>query len=434
MSLHRKFFHFVIPSIISMWIYALYTMVDGVFVAAGVGEHALAAVNLSLPYVNTLFSLGLLFAAGTSALISMALGRGERETACRYFNQNLVVVSAVCLAVTAATLLALEPVARFLGGGADTLEYVKQYVGVISPFAIFFAVSYNLELQVKADGAPQVSTAGILCCGLMNVALDYLFVMRLHWGVRGAALATGMAQVSSTAVFALYFLFRRKRLEFGWFGWELSIYRRSLPLGLSDGLTELSNALVIFAFNLTIIRVLGEDKVASYTIIGYVNTLVLMTMSGTAQGIQPIVSFHYGAGEEKACHTILRYGARAVLAFSGVLFAAVELLAPVIVGLFLEEASPLYLYTVEALRKFGVSFLLVGWNVLASGFFTAVGLSRFALPISLGRGCVLLLASLAVTAFVIGGEALWFATALAEGICLLLTAAFFLRYARNRRG
>ena len=175
MSLHRKFFHFVIPSIISMWIYALYTMVDGVFVAAGVGEHALAAVNLSLPYVNTLFSLGLLFAAGTSALISMALGRGERETACRYFNQNLVVVSAVCLAVTAATLLALEPVARFLGGGADTLEYVKQYVGVISPFAIFFAVSYNLELQVKADGAPQVSTAGIICCGLMT----YYFIAAL---------------------------------------------------------------------------------------------------------------------------------------------------------------------------------------------------------------------------------------------------------------
>ena len=431
MSLQRKFFHFVIPSIISMWIYALYTMVDGVFVAAGVGEHALAAVNLSLPYVNTLFSLGLLFAAGTSALISMALGRGERETACRYFNQNLVVVSAVCLAVTAATLLALEPVAQFLGGGADTLEYVKQYVGVISPFAIFFAVSYNLELQVKADGAPQVSTAGIICCGLMNMALDYLFVMRFHWGVRGAALATGLAQVASTAVFTLYFLFRRKRLEFGWFGWELSIYRRSLPLGLSDGLTELSNALVIFVFNLTIIRVLGPDRVASYTIIGYVNTLVLMTMSGTAQGIQPLVSFSCGAGEKRECHTFLRYGAAAILAFSVVLTAVVQLFAPAIVGLFLEPASPLYPYTITAMRKFGLSFLLVGWNVLASGYFTAMGLSRFALPISLGRGCVLLLASLAVTAFLIGGEALWFATALSEGLCLLMTAAFFLRYARS---
>lgn len=427
MSLRRQFFKFVAPSIASMWIFSLYSMVDGMFVAKGVGEQALAAVNLSLPYVNVVFALGLIFATGTSTLISVALGMEERERACRYFNQNLAVVAVVCAALTAVTLLALEPIARFLGGGDGTLGYVKQYVGTIAPFAVFFAVSYNLEVQVKADGAPQISTCGVCACGLMNVALDALFVLRFHWGVWGAALATGLAQVTSTVIFVLYFRFRSRRLSFGRFGRELAVYRKIVPLGLADGLTEFSNGLVIFAFNLAIIRVLGPEKVTSYTVISYVNTLVLMTMSGTAQGIQPLVSFHFGAGKKDVCRTLLRYGLTAAAVFGAVLFAAAELLAPALVGFFLEESSALYGYTVAALRVFAFSFLPVGFNVVTAGYFTAVERPAFAFPISVGRSCVLLLLALGVTAFAIGGEAIWLATTLSEGVCLVMTASFLLR-------
>lgn len=433
MSLRRKFFKFVLPSIVSMWIFSFYTMVDGIFVSRGVGEHALAAVNLAIPFVNVMFAVGVLFATGTSTLISIALGMGEQERARRYFNQNLIVVGAVCLGLTAVSLLALDPISRFLGGGADTLDYVKQYIGTIAPFAIFFAISYNLEVQVKADGAPQVSAIGVCSCSVMNILLDYVFVMRFGWGVWGAALATGLAQVTSTAIFVLYFVFRPHRLRFGRFGWELSIYRRVFPLGLSEGLNELSNGLVIFAFNLAIIRVLGPDKVTSYTVISYVNTLVLMTMTGTSQGIQPLASYYHGAGDRAAIHTVLRYGLTAVAAFAAVLFTATQLFAPGIVGLFLDGDSQLFGYTVSALRKFGVSFLPVGFNVVMAGFFTAIERPQFAFPISVGRSLVLLMASLWVMAFLVGGEALWFAAALSEGLCLVLTAVFSARYARSLR-
>ncbi|MGI6029283.1 MAG: MATE family efflux transporter [Candidatus Heteroscillospira sp.] len=432
MSLLRKFFKFVIPSIAAMWVFSLYTMVDGMFVSHGVGEHALAAVNLSLPYVNLIFAVGLMFAVGASTLISISLGMGRREEACRCFNQNLSVVSAVCLLMSAATLLFLDPIARLLGGGENTLDYVKQYVGTIAPFAVFFAVSYNLEVQVKADGAPFVSTIGVCACALMNVVLDYIFVMHFHWGVWGAALATGLAQVCSTVIFALYFIYRGNRLKFGCFKPKLSLYRRIIPLGLSEGLTELSNGLVIFAFNLAIIRVLGEDKVTSYTVISYVNTLVLMTMSGISQGIQPLVSYHFGAGETVVCRRVLGFGLTAVASFAAVLFALSELFAPAIVGLFLERESGLFDYTVQALRLFGVSFLPVGFNVVMSGYFTAVEKPGCAFPISVGRSLVLLLASLWFTAAILGGEALWTASAISEFLCLLLTAFFVCR--SKRRG
>ena len=209
MPLRRQFFRYIIPSILSMWIFSLYTMVDGIFVSWGVNENALAAVNLSMPFVSFVFAVGMLFATGTSTVISIALGEKDRETACRYFNQNLLVVSVVCIVLSAVTMLNLDRICIFLGGGKETLPYVRDYVGTIAPFAIFFAVSYNLEVQVKSDGAPQVSSIGVCSCGLMNILLDYVFVMRFHWGIRGAAFATGLAQVTSTLVFVLYFIFRR---------------------------------------------------------------------------------------------------------------------------------------------------------------------------------------------------------------------------------
>jgi len=411
-----------------MWIYSLYTIVDGIFVSNGVGEDALAAVNLVQPYVNVMFAIGIFFATGTSTVISLELGKGDRNRACRFFNQNLVVVAVFCLTFSALTLLFTDPLARFLGGSEATLDYVKQYITAIAPFAVFFAISYNLEIQVKADGSPQVSTIGVLSCGLANVILDYLFVIVLEWGVWGAALATGLAQSTSTVVFTCYFFFRKKRLQFGRFGRELSVYKRIIPLGLSEGLSEFFNGLVILAFNLAIIRVLGADKVASYTIVGYVHMMVLMTMSGASQGMQPLVSYNLGAGDRKTCHKLLRYGLALCGGASLVLFAVAELFAPAIVSWFLEESSDLYGYTIYALRLFAPAFLIAGINVVMAAFFTAVEKPRYAFPIAVGRGCVLMFLSLGITAFVLGGDAIWLTAALSEVLCLVLTAVFSVKY------
>ena len=150
----KKFFKFVLPSIVSMWIFALYTMVDGMFVSWGVGESALASVNLSMPYVIMIFTIGLLMATGTSTLISVSLGKKEEEQASRLFTMNLAVLTVLSLAVTAVSLIFLEPIALFLGASPDNITYVKEYVGTISVFAVFFILSYNMEALVKTDGHP----------------------------------------------------------------------------------------------------------------------------------------------------------------------------------------------------------------------------------------------------------------------------------------
>lgn len=431
-SLVKRFFQFVIPSIVSMWVFSLYTIVDGIFVARGVGEHALAAVNLSMPFTSLVFTLGVLLAAGTSTVISIALGEGKLERARNYFNQNLCVTAAVSVLLCVVTLLQLEKVAMFLGATSSTLIYVKEYVGIIAVFAIFFTISYNLEIQVKANGAPQVSAIGVLSCALMNVMLDYVFVIRLGWGVRGAALATGLAQATSTMVFLTYFLTHRQRLRLGRFTWELKVYRRILPLGLSDGFSELSNGVVIFLFNHVVLSVIGEEAVVTYTIISYVNTLILMTMLGTAQGLQPLISFHLGAGQRSVCHRFLRMGLCLTTGCSIAFFLAVELGAGGIVGLFLDgETNVLFADSVLALQLYAWTFLVTGINVVMAGFFTAVERPAFSFPLSMGRGLVFICGSLALLPTWLGAAGIWLSPLVSELLCLVLTICFALYYRRG---
>ena len=433
MELRKRFLRFVLPSIASMWAFSLYTIIDGIFVARGVGETAMAAVDLSMPFTSLVFAIGVALAAGTSTLISISLGKGDLDRARGLFSQNLAVTAAVSLVITALALIFLEDIALFLGATADTLRYVEEYVGTIAVFAVFFTVSYNMEVQVKANGAPQISTVGVLSCGLMNVALDALFVLVFRWGVWGAALATGLAQVTSAVVFFVYFHTHRERLRLEPFRLDLGAYRRILPLGLSEGLNELSNGLVIFLFNRTILRVIGEQALPTYTIISYVSTLVLMTMTGTAQGMQPLVSWSLGAGRRRDCWRLMRYGAVTAALFALLSFALGELGAPLLVSAFLERDSDIFSYSVSALRAYACSFLVLGCNIIFAGASTAMERPGPAFLISVSRSLVLPAASLLILPALFGDWGIWTAPLVSELACLVLTALCALHWIRQER-
>ena len=411
----KKFCRFVIPSIISMWIFALYTMVDGIFVARGVGEYALAAVNLSMPYTIFIFSLGLMMATGTSTLIAIFMGEGKEEEARNTFNQNLVILIAAGLIVSLLTWFNLERIAYFLGAAPETIEYVKGYLGWISVFAVFFIVSYNMEIFVKTDGCPPLQMAGVMTSAVTNIVLDYLFVMKFHMGVEGAAIATGIAQVVSTTLFLLYFRFRSKRLYFCKFKWNLKLYRRIIPLGLSDSITEMSGGLVIFLFNHMILSVIGNKGIVSYTVISYMNTLALNSMAGISQGAQPLVSFQYGAGEQKKYRQLFRYSVISACISAVVFLFIAEGMPQAVVGLFLGNADQeLSAYTVDALRMYGLSFAIVGFNVVTAGFFTAIERPMYSVVISSARSFVLLSACLVVMTALIGENGIWLSTVASE--------------------
>ena len=432
-GLIRRFLKFIVPSILSMWIFAFYTIVDGFFVAKGVGAEALAAVNLSMPFNNFVFAVGLLFATGASTMISFALGGGDLEEAREIFSRNLAVVVILGLLITVLVLFNLETVALFLGATEMTLEYVKGYVRWIAIFAVFFIVSYNLEVQVKANGAPQLTAIGVASCGITNVILDYVFVMKLNMGIDGAALATGLSQVISTSIFLIYFLTHKENLRIQKFSWKFGIYKEIIKIGIPNCFMELGGGITIFMFNAFILRVIGEEGVICYTVLAYVFTFAGNTMSGITQGCQPLSSFFCGARQSDKFKKILKYGIVTVFILSAVMVITVQIIPQIIVTVFLEEENAgIFDYTIWALRLYSLSFLVMGYNILISGFFTAINESKYSFVISICRSLVFLFLALLIMSKLLGDTGIWFSSLVSEGACLIVTTYFY-KYWENHQ-
>ena len=427
-SLKRDFSRFVVPTILSLLVFSLYSTIDGIFVSKGVGELAMSAVNLCLPFTNFLFSIAVIFAVGTSTIIANRLGHGDKDSASSLFTQNLLVLTVIGIGITALVFVFLTPFAKLLGGGDGTLEYVKQYLAGLVPFSLCFIVSYNLEVLIKTDGYPRLATISVTTGCLANCVLDYVFIFVFDWGVWGAAVATGSSQLLTCVLYFIHFLGPKSTFRLTRFRFDGGIYRRLLPLGIPDGSTELCTGLMLFLFNRVVLALMGNDGIISYTIIGYVNTLVVMCMVGVSQGTQPLVSYHRGKGDEGKCRTLLRYGLTTTAAMAVGIFVLLFALAKPLVGLFLHDVSAeTFAFAVHAFRSYIPCFLLMGFNVVISGYLIALERPTQAIIVSLGRGFVVQSVCLLLLAWVQGGNAIWYAPLISEALCLVIALVFLSR-------
>lgn len=432
-SLKHDFFKFILPAVASQWVFALYTMVDGMFVARGVSETALAAVNISSPFVTGMFALSLTFAVGTSTIVALLFGQKKLQEAKEVFSQNMVVLTILSLLITAAVLAGLEGFGKFLGATDVTMPYVKEYISTIAPFAVCFILSYSFEILISTDGYPALATIIVSLGVVLNCILDYLFVMVLHKGVFGAAFATGISQAVVIVFYLKHFLGKKGTIKFCRHPFRPRLILRELRNGFPSGITELSAGIITFVFNQAIIRFLNEDAIVSYSIIAYVNAIVVMSMVGVAQGCQPLVSYYYGKGEKEKCRRLLKYEMCTVALASVLAVCVCYFLADKIVGIFIsKELTELRAYSAQVFRIFILSFLLVGYNVVAAGYFTAIEKSGRAIMISLGRGLVMLVISMLVLTAIFGGKGIWWAATLSEALCLGVSGMLLGRYRLHR--
>lgn len=204
-SLKSDFLRFIIPSIIAQWVFSLYTMVDGIFVARGVSEVALTAVNISMPFTTGLFSISILFAVGNSTIVAILLGQGEKERANEVFTQNVVLLCTLSVLITILVIVFLEPFARFLGATDNILSYAKTYIGTIAPFSMVYILSYSFETLIKTDGYPKLATIYVTSGSVLNCILDYNLVMVLHKGVWGGSVCYGNLAGSSDPLVSVAF-------------------------------------------------------------------------------------------------------------------------------------------------------------------------------------------------------------------------------------
>ena len=433
-GLKHDFVRFVSATVASLMLFSLYSMVDGLMVSIGVNEYAMSAVNLSLPFTNALFSIAVLFGVGSSTLIAIYIAQDKRHEADTLFSQNFTTLLVIGVLATTLVFVFLEPFAILLGADEITLDYVKEYLIGIAPFSVCFLVSYNLEVLVKTDGYPRYALFTVITGCLTNCVLDYVAIFWLNMGVFGAAAATGISQLVTCVLYLIHFFSKKCTFHLRKFHFDPHLYARILSIGLADGVTELCTGLMIFLFNHTVLRCIGTDGVVTYTVIAYVNTVVINLMVGISQGSQPLVSFHYGKGEHDQCQKLLRYGLTTVCIIAPLLFLCVYFFAPQIVSAYLSHASDeLVAYSVRAFRHYGISYLLVGFNVVIGGFLTALERPIPAISISVGRGLVLQSAVLLTLAAVFGGEALWYTPIISEALCLAMSVIFLRLYQGETR-
>jgi len=431
-SLKADFIKFVVPTIITLWIYHMYIIVDGIFVSRGVSHTGLSAVNISHPFTNLLFSVGVLIAVGTSTIAAIYMGRGETKYAGSLFTQSIFVLLLAGGTISAIIMTNLDFVTELLGAKDETFVMVRDYMKGLAPFSASFMISYFLEVLIKTDGYPNRATLIVTIGCILNAALDYLFIFTFNLGVWGAALATGISQTFVVGLYLCHFIFGKGTFRLTRFKPDGKMLGRIALIGIPEGITELCAGLTVFMFNHVIISFLGEGHIVYYTVSAYVNTLVIMTMVAISQGMQPLVSFHLGRGDLATCKKLLKYGFIVSSAIAVIAFAGLNIFAKQVVAAFIEDTgSDVFRYSIVVFRKFSVSFLFIGINVVIAGFLTAMSRPKGAFVISVGRGFVLPVAALLALAYATGGSGIWWSQLIAELVCIIISVTLLKLESKN---
>ena len=422
---YSKLLRFTLPSIVMMVFTSIYGVVDGLFVSNFVGKTAFASVNLVMPFVMILGGMGFMIGTGGTALVSKILGEGDPDTANRTFSMMVLFTLALGVVLSAAGIVFMRPVSRFLGATDAMMDDCVLYGRIVTGFTFAFMLQNVFQSFFIAAEKPKLGLKVTVAAGLTNMVLDALFIAVFKWGVAGAAIATGLSQCVGGVLPLVYFLRPNSSLL------RLSPTRLRLrPIlaacgnGSSELMSNISSSLVSMLYNFQLMRLAGEDGVSAYGVLMYVQFIFVAIFIGYSIGCAPVVSFHYGAQHHSELKNLLRKSAL-LMAIGGVtLTILARVLASPLSRLFVGYDADLYALTTHAFRLFCWSFLLAGFNIFASGFFTALNNGAISAAISFLRTLVFQAGSVIVLPILLGVDGIWWAITAAEIFAFLISCVF----------
>ena len=420
---------FVFPTIVMMVFMSLYTSVDGAFVSRLIGEDALAAVNVVYPVMSVVLALSLMFTSGANAIIARMLGEGQPEKARRFFSLVYIVGTLMGIAATAITLLLMDSLLSLLGATETLYSYAREYLTVLCLFAPMLFLQVGTQNFFVTEGKPGVGLLVSALGGITNIVLDYVFIAVFHMGIAGAALATGIGYMIPGLYGVCYFFVSRKGAL--WFAkpeFEGGKLLHTCTNGSSELVNNLSVAITTMLFNLTMLRYAGEGGVAAITVILYVQFIQAAIYFGYSQGIAPVISYKYGAGDKQQ----LRYVVKTSLWFMLVCSVLVIILsvfgADLAVSLFIRPGSPVYALTKRGFLIFSSAYLFMGINIFLSAMFTAFGNGAVSALLSFLRTLVFLVGTLLLLPLWLGVDGAWIAVPVAEVLALVVGVICYWKY------
>lgn len=423
---YTKLMRFTLPTITMMIVTSLYSVVDGIFVSNVLGSEAFAAVNLIFPFPMMLSAVGFMIGTGGSALVSMTLGEGKKQKANEYFSMLVAFVSVTGVLLTILGIAFIRPISMLLGAEGELLDGCVIYgSSLMLGLAPFMLQNCFQSFLVTAE-RPKLGLGISIAAGLTNMALDFLFIYVFPWGLVGAAAATVLSQVVGGVIPLIYFWRKNTSLlQLVCFHFEWKPILKSCANGSSEMLTNLSTSLLNMLYNLQLMRLVGENGVSAYGVIMYVSFIFTGTYLGYAIGAAPIVGYHYGAGNKKELKSLLRKSLLLITAVSVGLTALSEILSGGLAGIFVSYDRELMEITKIAIQIYSLSYLISGFNIFGSSFFTALNDGPVSALISFVRTLLFQIIMILVLPALFGLNGVWFAVVAAEALALLVTIICF---------
>ena len=424
---YKKLLHFTLPSIFMMIFTSIYGMVDGFFVSNFVGKTPFAAVNFIMPFLMILGAAGFMFGTGGSALISKTMGEGDDQKAHSLFSL-FIYVSILCgIIIAAAGFAFIRPVAVLLGAQDTMLEDCVIYGRIILLALLAFLLQYEFQSFFVTAGKPQLGLAVTVASGVTNMVLDALLVAVFSLGLPGAAAATAFSQIVG-GIIPLFYFFRPNKsfLRLTKTKYDGRAIFKACTNGSSELMSNISMSLVSMLYNAQLIAYAGEDGVAAYGVLMYVNMIFLAAFIGYSVGTAPVIGYHYGAQNHRELKSLLKKSLTIIAVLSVAMLAAAEILARPLATLYVGYDPELLSLTLRGFVIFSFSFLFAGIAIYGSSFFTALNNGLVSALISFLRTMVFQIAAVLIFPLIWGIDGIWGSIVIAELMAALVTILFVL--------
>lgn len=427
-SILKTILHYIAMNICSMLGLSFYILADTYFIANGVGSDGLVALNLAIPAYSLVNGTGLLLGIGGATAFSIAQGAGDRGKGNRAFSQVLIIGVAVGTFFSLLGLLFSRPIARILGADQEILALTAEYLQVMIGFSLAFVVNNVMVAFVRNDGRPNLAMAAMLAGSLSNVVLDYILVFPAQLGMFGAALATGISPVISLCILSVHWIKQKNHFHFKWPRFCGEELRHMIGSGTPSFILELSNGIVILVFNMVLLSISGDTAVAAYGVIANVALVCVSIFTGIGQGIQPVVSRCYGAGEWTSVQKALGLGTGLAFACGCILMLVGMLFPEPIIAAFNRDNDPVLAeMALQGMRIYFISFLFAGVSIVLTAYFAASDKPFPSLTLSLLRGIAAVVPLALILPRIFGLNGVWATVPAAEAITLLVGVAFYLK-------
>ena len=421
-------FKLVLPSIFMMSFMSLYTIVDGAFVSRFVNTDALSAVNIAYTYVNFILGLSIMLGSGGCALVMKKLGEGKEDEAKKDFSLIIIFTFFLSIVLIILSLLSIEYILKILQAKDSLYDYTKDYLFYMIIFAIPTMLKFIVEQFLVAIHRAKTALILSVSGGILNIILDYVFIITFDLGVKGAAIATGLGYAVPAIIGLSFFIKKSSLLHFKIPSKNASVILKSCSNGSSEMVSQLSSGIITFLFNFVMLKYLGEDGVAAITIILYIQYLVTSIFLGYSIGVSPRISFFYGNQDIPMLKSLISISLKLVWTISILSYIIIIVTSPLLVRFFTEPSTNVFNLTINGLKIYSISFLIVCTLIFISGMFTAFSNGKVSAIISFLRALVFESTGIIILPVIIGISGVWWAVPIARFLGALVCLYYYKKY------